>query len=144
MRLPPSVLFVCNYNRVRSPMAAAWTRGLYGDRMFVDSCGLQSLDGVDPLAAVVMAEAGLDLTAHVGKPIGDLACDSFDLVICLSAESYQAAQSLTRACALSLELWPLADPTATEGSREVMLDSYRQVRDTLRSRLIERFGPPTS
>lgn len=144
MRLPTSVLFICNFNRVRSPMAAAWMRRLYGNGVFVDSCGLKPLDGVDLMAATVMAEVGLDVSAHIGKTIDDLAPDSFELLVCLSPESHAAAQDLTRVCALTLELWPMSDPTATEGSREVMLDSYRQVRDTLRRRLTERFGPPTA
>ena len=31
------------------------------------------------------------------------------------------------------------DPTGLEGSREVMLDAYRQVREHLRLRIAERF-----
>jgi protein-tyrosine-phosphatase len=69
-RSPGAVLFACNYNRVRSPIAAALLRRLVGDRTFVDSCGLkrppQGVERggayvVDPLAAEVMAEIGMDI-----------------------------------------------------------------------------------
>ena len=33
----------------------------------------------------------------------------------------------------------MLDPTAVEGSREVRLDAYRQVRDVLMRRILERF-----
>jgi protein-tyrosine-phosphatase len=34
------VLFTCNFNRVRSPMAEALFKLMLGRDMFVDSCGL--------------------------------------------------------------------------------------------------------
>jgi protein-tyrosine-phosphatase len=37
--LPDAVLFTCNYNRVRSPMAEGLFKRFYGTRAFVDSCG---------------------------------------------------------------------------------------------------------
>jgi hypothetical protein len=40
---------------------------------------------------------------------------------------------------LDVEYWVTFDPSATEGSREAILDAYRQVRDLLRSRILERF-----
>src|SRR6202012_3105741 len=49
-RLPTSVLYVCSMNRVRSPMAAALTRKLYGEAVAVESSGLRASDEVDPMA----------------------------------------------------------------------------------------------
>ena len=40
-RLPDAVLFCCNFNQVRSPMAEALMKHLIGTRIFVDSCGLR-------------------------------------------------------------------------------------------------------
>ncbi|MEO1398594.1 MAG: hypothetical protein AAFU56_06980, partial [Pseudomonadota bacterium] len=39
---PTSVLFVCNHNIIRSPMAEALTRARYGNRMFVASAGVKT------------------------------------------------------------------------------------------------------
>ena len=44
--------------------------------------------------------------------------------------------------ATEVEYWPSADPTAVQGSREQMLEAYRDVRDRLAKRMLERFGPP--
>ena len=68
--LPEAVLFACNYNRVRSPMAEALFKHFYGTRAFVDSCGLKpdpTDEGVDPFVAVVMDEMGLDVSDHQPK-----------------------------------------------------------------------------
>ena len=39
--LPGAVLFACNFNQVRSPMAEGLLKRLVGDRVYVDSCGLK-------------------------------------------------------------------------------------------------------
>jgi protein-tyrosine-phosphatase len=144
---PGAVLFACNFNRVRSPMAEALLKRLVGDRIYVDSCGLKypPLDpdgepGVDPFAAAVMAEMGCDLTGHRAKTFEDLEDESFDLVISLTPESQHRAVELARGRAADIEYWPVFDPTLAEGSREARLSVYRQVRDTLAARIAERFG----
>ena len=64
VELPGAVLFACNFNRVRSPMAAALMRLIHGDRVFVDSCGLKEGEGIDPFVVAVMDEVGADLSHH--------------------------------------------------------------------------------
>jgi hypothetical protein len=51
---------------------------------------------------------------------------------------------MTRTMACEVEFWNTFDPTYVEGSREIRLDAYRQVRDNLMARIKERFGtaPP--
>src|SRR4029453_4421319 len=142
-RLPDAVLFCCNFNRVRSPMAEALLKQHIGDRIFVDSCGLkrhptdpdeEEMD-VDPLAAEVMSQLGVDLTRHRSKTFGDLEDDSFDLVIPLTPEGQHRAVELARGRAAEIEYWPTQDPTLIEGSREHRLEAYRQVRDGLAARI---------
>ena len=145
---PAAVLFACNFNRVRSPMAEALLKRLVGDRIYVDSCGLRhphavGIDGdidVDPFAQAVMAELGCDLAGHHAKTFDDLEDDSFDLVISFTPESQHRAVELARGRAAEIEYWPIFDPTLVEGSREARLEAYRHVRDTLAARIAERFG----
>ena len=40
-RQPDAVLFCCNFNQVRSPMAESLLKHIAGTRIFVDSCGLR-------------------------------------------------------------------------------------------------------
>ena len=151
--LPGAVLFACNFNQVRSPMAEALLKRLMGDRIYVDSCGLKRAAmvhdderdedvaaGVDPFALAVVAELGWDLSRHRPKTFDDLEDSSFDLVISLTPEAQHRAVELARSRAADIEYWPTADPTLIDGSREARLEAYRAVRDTLERRIAERFG----
>jgi protein-tyrosine-phosphatase len=139
---PCAVLFACNLNRVRSPMAEALLKRLAGDRIFVDSCGLKlprADDQVDPFVHAVMAEIGCDLSGHQAKTFDDLQDSSFDLVVSLTPESQHRAVEMARGRAAEIEYWPTFDPTLAEGSREARLAAYREVRDALAARIAERF-----
>lgn len=139
--LPGAVLFACNHNRVRSPMAEGLLKLMFGDRVYVDSCGLRHDEGdePDPFAVAVMDELGVDLTRHRPKSFDELEDDSFDIVISLTPEAQHRAVELARGRAVDIEYWPMHDPTLVMGSREVVLDAYRAVRDALADRIRERF-----
>jgi protein-tyrosine-phosphatase len=137
------VLFACNFNRVRSPMAEALMKMAFGTRVFVDSVGLKREPDekeVDPFALAVIDELGGDLHGFRPKLFADLEDDSFDLVISLTPEAQHRAVELARGRATDIEYWPTMDPTLVDGSREQRLDAYRAVRDELARRIRERFG----
>ncbi len=136
--LPDAVLFACTQNSVRSPMAEGLLKHLLGHRIYVDSSGVRSV-GVDPFTVEVMDEIGIDLSRHRAKSFGDLLDTSYDLIISLSPEAQHSAVEMTRTMACEVEFWNTFDPTIAEGNREVRLDAYRQVRDTLRRRIEARF-----
>jgi protein-tyrosine-phosphatase len=152
-RLPGAVLFACNLNQVRSPMAEALLKRLVGDRVYVDSCGLrlpamthddardEDVDaGVDPFVRAVMAELGCDVARHRPKTFDELEDSSFDLVVSLTPEAQHRAVELARGRAADIEYWPTFDPTLIDGSREARLEAYRAVRDALADRIAKRFG----
>ena len=139
MRRPGSVLFACNYNSVRSPMAEGLAKNLFGDVIYVDSAGVRQ-SGVDGFAIAVMAEIDVDISQHSSKTFDDLEDTSFDLVISLTPEAQHKAVELTRTMAVELEYWPSLDPTGIDGSREVVMAAFRQVRDQLLQRVKVRFG----
>jgi protein-tyrosine-phosphatase len=137
--LPQSILFACTMNAVRSPMAAAIMRHLYGKIVYIESAGARA--GVlDPFAVEVMDEIGIEIAKHKPKNFEALEDDSFDLVITLSPEAHHQAMELTRTSAAEIEYWPTHDPTATEGSRDQQLEAYRAVRDELMRRIAARFS----
>lgn len=142
--LPGAVLFACNFNRVRSPMAAGLMRLIYGLRVFVDSCGLRPGEEIDPFVVVVMDEVGADLSHHRAKSFDDLADGSFDVVVSLTPEAQHRAVELSRGRAVDIDYWPTSDPTLAEGSREARLEAYRAVRDDLRAHILRRFGRPST
>ena len=65
---------------------------------------------------------------------------SFDLVLALSPASQRRALDLTQFYHIEVEYWPILDPTGLGDSRDVQLVNYRQARDQIISKLIERWG----
>ena len=138
-RSPAAVLFCCSENSLRSPMAAALMRHLFGRTIFSDSAGVRAKP-VDPFAITVMDEIGIDITKHKPKTFEDLEDSSFDLIVSLSPEAQHKAVDMTRTMACDVEYWPTMDPSTLEGSRATVLDAYRAVRDQLMRRIKQRFA----
>lgn len=139
---PQAVLFACNLNSVRSPMAAGLARQLFGKTVYVASAGVQKGE-VDPFAVSAMDELGIDISKHKPKTfedIEDLEGFNFDLIITLTPGAHHKSLDLTRTVAADVEYWPTPDPTAAEGSREQKLDAYRDVRDQMMRRIRQRFS----
>ena len=136
---PSSVLFVCNHNIIRSPMAEALTRQLFGEHIYVASAGVRT-GQPDPFVGAVMAEKGLDLVGREPQAMEELDDSFFDLIITLSPTAHHIALAMEIIDADAVEYWPAADPTVVTGAREQRLDAYRDVRDRLEARIRERFG----
>ena len=138
--LPGSVLFACDRNTIRSPIAEALMKHLLGHRIYVDSVGVQLLaNGTDGFAVAALAEIGLDISNHRPKTFEDLVDHSIDLIVTFTPQAQHRAVELTRTISCDIEYWPLADPTLVEGNREVRLAAYRDLREALFERIIERF-----
>ena len=141
---PQAVLFACKLNSVRSPMAAALFRHLFGHVSYVASAGVRK-GGLDPFVIAAMDELGLDISKHrpmTFEELDDWEGLNFDLIVTLSPEAHHKALDLTRTLAADVEYWPTPDPTDAEGSREQRLEAFRAVRDMLLARIKERFGAP--
>lgn len=137
--IPRAVLFACNHNCIRSPMAAGILRHLAGRRIYVRSAGVRPAEP-DPFAIAVMDEIGIDIAKHEPRRIEDLEDTTFDLIITLAPEAHHKALELTRTMAVDVEYWPTIDPSAAVGNREQILDAYRAVRDSLFDRIKQRFA----
>ncbi len=139
--LPGAVLFVCDHNAIRSPMAEGLLKSVLGHRVFVDSVGVMNAEEPDHFMVSVMDELGVDMSRHRPKAFDDLEDESeaFDLVVTLTPAAQHRALELTRYASMDVEYWMTFDPSSIEGSRDVRLDAYRRVRDLLRERILERF-----
>ena len=138
---PQAVLFACGLNSVRSPMAAALFKHLFGHTAYVGSAGVRKGE-LDPFAAAAMDEIGLDIGKHrpmTFEELEDWEGLNFDLIITLSPEAHHKALELTRTLAADVEYWATPDPTDAEGNREQRLDAYRAVRDMIAAKIKERF-----
>ena len=74
------ILFLCTGNSCRSQMAEGWARALKIDVIEAYSAGIET-HGLNPSAVKVMAESGVDISAHKSKNVADLLGIPFDFVV---------------------------------------------------------------
>ncbi|NHM17643.1 low molecular weight phosphatase family protein [Tritonibacter mobilis] len=146
--LPQSILFCCDHNAVRSPMAEGIMKKLYGTGTYVQSAGVKNDLEIDGFCISVCQEIDVELSRHRSRSFDEMEqwgddISSYDLVIALSPASQRRALELTRFFHLDVEYWPIMDPTGLGESRQAKLESYRQTRDQILERLIARWGTPT-
>lgn len=142
---PQAVLFCCDHNAVRSPMAEGLMKHLYGQRAYVQSAGVKNDMEIDGFSVAVCRELGIELSRHRSRSFDEMekwgeTLGQFDLIIALSPRSQHEALALTRPYDVTVEYWPILDPTAIGTTREEKLAAYRQVREQIRERLVGRFG----
>ena len=132
-----SVLFVCNQNSIRSPMAAQLLASRAGDGVKVDSAGVYE-GAPDPFLPSVLKEVSVDLGELEPKSLDSIDLTAFDCVVALTVEAVEALSS--RVPPEIIEYWPTENPTESYGARDQILAAYRRVRDDLIGRLSDRFG----
>lgn len=142
--LPQSVLFCCDHNAVRSPMAEGIMKKLYGHDIYVQSVGVENDLEIDGFAIATCEEIGVELSRHRSRSFDEMErlgddLGSFDLIVALSPTSRDRALELTRYYHLKVEYWPVLDPTGQGETREAKLQCYRQARDQLVAKLQTRF-----
>ena len=144
-KLPQSILFCCDHNAVRSPMAEGIMKKLYGTGSYVQSVGVVNDLEIDGFSIAVCEEIDVQLSMHRSRSFDEMKqwgddLSSFDLVVALSPASQRRALELTRLFHLTVEYWPILDPTGIGETREMKLVSYRQTRDQIVNKLKEKWG----
>ena len=143
-RLPGSILFCCDQNAVRSPMAEGIMKKLHGRRVYVQSAGVLNELEVDGFAVTVAAEIGIDSSGHQSRSFDDMEewgddIGAYDLIVALSPAAQRRALEYTRDYHVEVVYWPTLDPTGLGDRREDRLDAYRQTRDQLLAKIREEF-----
>lgn len=135
MRKPSvSVLFACNMNSVRSPMAEAIAQHLLGPEAHVESCGVY--EGIlDPFVARVLEEAGIPVPSRHPQTFAKVRLEDFEYVVTLTPE---AAAEARRAGAKVI-YWDTPNPTETRGTELDILSAYRTCRNGLQAKIEEEF-----
>jgi arsenate reductase len=134
-----SILFLCVANSARSQIAEGLARRLAPPGTTVYSAGSEP-GTISPLAARVLAEAGVDSSAQHSKGLDAVPLDDIDLVVTLCAE--EVCPLFPRP--VRRLHWPLPDPATTTGTDDERLAAFRAVRDELAARLPTLFSaqPP--
>jgi arsenate reductase (thioredoxin) len=131
------VLFLCTGNACRSQMAEGWARRLCADRIEAYSAGVAP-KALDPNAVLVMAEAGVDISAQTSKDVDELRETGFDWVVTVCGNANEHCPVFpgrTRVIHVGFDDPPrLAREAKT---REEVMAHYRRVRDEIRA-FVER------
>ena len=143
--LPQSILFCCDHNAVRSPMAEGIMKKLFGTGTYVQSVGVINDLEIDGFSIAVCEEIEVELSRHRARSFDEMEqwgdnLSSFDLIVALSPASQRKALELTRFFHLTVEYWQILDPTGIGETRETKLVSYRQTRDQILNKLKEKWG----
>tara|TARA_B100001248_G_scaffold261634_1_gene253433 strand:+ start:1119 stop:1514 length:396 start_codon:yes stop_codon:yes gene_type:complete len=126
-------------------MAEGIMKKLYGTGTYVQSVGVINDLEIDGFSIAVCDEIGVELSRHRSRSFDEMErwgdnLSSFDLIVALSPASQRRALELTRLFHLTVEYWPILDPTGIGETREMKLVSYRQTRDQIESKLREKWG----
>ncbi|WP_394691857.1 low molecular weight phosphatase family protein [Hoeflea sp.] len=128
-------------NAIRSPMAEVIARSLLPPGTYVASAGVRPGER-DPFVDTVLDEIGLSLGNRQPQTLDELEDDYFDLIVTLAPEAHHQALELTRSNAVDVVYWPTPDPTVATGTRERILDAYREVRDMLMKKIRQGLAGP--
>ena len=140
--MPKSVLFVCNMNQIRSPMAEFLTKDIFGDKIYAQSAGIYAGDE-DGFMQSIMEERNIDATSHEPETLEQLEDSFVDLVITLTTQAHEGTVDFFKNQPVEIEYWETENPSITLGNREAVLAAYRKTRQQLEKRIRERFTQNT-
>lgn len=129
------ILFVCQLNMVRSPMAEGLARNKGLDAM---SCGIEPGAEADELMMSVMREVGVDMGQHEPRSLLDVADQTFARIIAFSHDS-EAAATAVFGSNVPVELWTIPMPSMGSHDVRAIMETYRAIRSVISNRIDRHF-----
>lgn len=127
--MKPSILILCTGNSCRSHMAEGILRAAAGDIITVHSAGSNPVGYVHPQAIAVLAEIGIDISAHTSKHMNDFLKRNIDTVITVCGKADQACPMFPGQ--VHRYHWGFDDPAHATGTEEEIQKAFRRVRDQI-------------
>ncbi len=131
------ILFLCTHNSCRSQMAEALANHFLGDSCQASSAGTEATR-VNPLAAQVLTELGIDTSLLHSKTMDEFTGQTFDHVVTLCGDAnekcplfFGGVERLHRG---------FEDPSRLKGREEDVIPEFRRVRDEIKNWIIDCFG----
>ncbi|MBI5244131.1 MAG: low molecular weight phosphatase family protein [Elusimicrobia bacterium] len=124
----PSILFVCRHNACRSQIAEAIGRELAPKSWVIDSAGSHPTAQVDPKAAAILKEFGLEMWRNRPQAFSQLVLKEWDYVVDISCE-----KSGINVPAKNYLKWDIPDPL------DGPMPFYSRLFDSLSERINDLF-----
>lgn len=118
-------------------MAEGFLKAAVGDLLEVQSAGSKPAGYVHPLAIRVMQEAGIDISSHRSKHLGEFLNGNVETVITVCGNADQVCPIFPGQ--VNRYHWGFDDPAHAKGSDTEVLEVFRRVRDEIR-RVFEAYG----
>lgn len=123
------ILILCTGNSARSQMAEGLLKHIMQSKYEINSAGTKP-SIVRPEAIKALAEIGIDISNNRSKSVGEFANQEIDyvLTVCDNAkENCPYFPAKTKLIHHSFE-----DPAEVQGSEEVRLTAFREIRDEIK------------
>ena len=132
MSVKQKVLIICQHNSGRSQIAEAYLSKIGGERIHVESAGLEPAETVNPLVVEVMKEEGFDLSNKKTQSVFELFKKGsiFNHVITVCSDTELQCPIFPGIT----QRWhmPFPDPSKVTGSRKEQLAQVRSIRDMIK------------
>ena len=113
-------------------MAEGWTRDLGGDRVEVQSAGIEA-HGKNPRAIAVMDESGIDISDQASAIVTDATLVWADIVVTVCGHADEQCPVLPPT--VKKIHWPLNDPAKATGTAEEIRNVFRATRGEIETRV---------
>ena len=124
------VLVLCTGNSCRSQIAEGYLRHYAGNKATIYSAGVET-HGVNPKAIQIMAEDGIDISAHTSNNVDEYVTIPFDFVITVCDNAKERCPYFPTQAQRFHQNFP--DPAKATGSPEEIMDEFRTVRDMIKA-----------
>ena len=111
-------------------MAEGILRAVAGDIVDVFSAGSKPAGYVHPLSIKVLAEIGIDISAHTSKHMNEFLTRDITTVVTVCGNADQLCPAYPGQ--LNRHHWGFEDPAHAKGTEEEVLNEFRRVRDQIR------------
>lgn len=129
------VYFLCTGNSCRSQMADGFLKAFGSEKYEVKSAGLEA-HGLNPRAVQVMKEAGIDISGHTSDVIDQELLNRADYVITLCGHADEHCPVISNPNVTKWH-WGFDDPAKATGTEEEITAKFREVRDSIKSRILQ-------
>jgi len=123
------VLVLCTGNSCRSQLAEGFLRHFAPNNVQIYSAGIET-HGVNPKAVTVMAETGIDISAHTSNNVNEYAAIEFDYVITVCDNAKESCPYFPTKAQKFHYNFP--DPAKANGTEAEIMDQFRNVRDMIK------------
>lgn len=123
------ILVLCTGNSCRSQMAEGYIKHFAGGKAAVYSAGVET-HGVNPRAAAIMHEDGIDISNHTSNNVNEYRNIDFDYVITVCDNAKERCPFFPSKAQKFHHNFP--DPAKATGTESEIMDAFRNVRNQVK------------